>query len=52
MTDRIDKTALSYWFPKLEAAGLPVPKTVLLEMPLEAQIERLLQEVETRSGTA
>lgn len=24
---REDKTCLSYWFPKIEAAGLPVPKT-------------------------
>jgi hypothetical protein len=32
-----DKTALSYWFPKLEAAGLPVPKTILIDMPEDAQ---------------
>lgn len=30
---RTDKTALSYWFPKLEAAGLPVPRTKILTMP-------------------
>src|SRR5262249_16738684 len=29
-------TALSYWFPKLVAAGLPVPRTVLVEMSQEA----------------
>lgn len=34
---RFDPTALSFWFPKLEAAGLPVPRTILLEMPDEAQ---------------
>lgn len=28
-----DKTALSYWFPKLEAARLPVPRTIMLSMP-------------------
>jgi hypothetical protein len=28
-----DKTALSYWFPKVEAAGLPVPKTLIVPMP-------------------
>jgi hypothetical protein len=28
---------LSNWFPKIEAAGLPVPKTVVLSMPAEAQ---------------
>lgn len=31
-----DKTCLSYWFPILEAAGLPVPRTILVEMPSEA----------------
>jgi len=31
-----ERTALSYWFPKVEAAGLPVPKTVLLPMPDDA----------------
>jgi hypothetical protein len=30
-TDYVDKTSLSYWFPKLEAAGLPVPKTILIK---------------------
>ena len=33
----IDINALSHWFPKIEAAGLPVPKTVLVKMPLDAQ---------------
>ena len=28
-----DKTALSFWFPKVLAAGLPVPKTAIVEMP-------------------
>jgi hypothetical protein len=27
---REDKTCLSYWFPKIEAAGLPVPKTKIV----------------------
>ena len=31
-----DKTCLSYWFPKIEAAGLPVPKTEILTVPEEA----------------
>ena len=31
-----DKTALSYWLPKLEAAGLPVPKTTIVPAPVEA----------------
>jgi len=34
---RREKTALSYWFPQIEAAGVPVPKTKLLKMPREAQ---------------
>lgn len=32
-----DQTALSYWFPKLAAAGLPVPRTELVPMPVLAQ---------------
>jgi len=31
-----DKTCMSYWFPKIEAAGLPVPRTTLLTMPRDA----------------
>jgi hypothetical protein len=30
-----DRNCLSYWFPKLEAAGLPVPKTVIVPWPGE-----------------
>jgi hypothetical protein len=37
MTARVDKTALSYWFPKLVAAGLPVPRTKIVEMSRAAQ---------------
>lgn len=33
----IDKTSLAYWFPLIEKAGLPVPKTEILTMPLESQ---------------
>lgn len=33
----IDKTSLSYWFPLISAAGVPVPKTTILEMPQVAQ---------------
>lgn len=33
----MDKTALSYWFPKIEAAGVPVPKTIIIPMPQEVQ---------------
>jgi len=33
----IDKTAMSYWFPKIEAAGLPVPRTTMVPMPTDAQ---------------
>jgi hypothetical protein len=31
---KVDKTALSYWFPKAE---IPVPRTTIITMPLEAQ---------------
>lgn len=34
-----DKSALSYWFPKIEAAGLPVPRTKLFNMPKEASAD-------------
>lgn len=36
---REDRNCLSWWFPKIEAAGLPVPKTQLLSMPEAAQID-------------
>jgi|SRR5712671_6812069 hypothetical protein len=32
-----DRTALSYWFPKIEAAGIPVPRTKIVHMPRAAQ---------------
>lgn len=28
----LDKTSMSYWFPLIEAAGLPVPKTKFVDM--------------------
>lgn len=31
-----DKTCLSYWFPKIEAAGLPAPRTTIVKMSHEA----------------
>lgn len=33
----VDKTALSYWFPLIQAAGVPVPRTEIIKMPEEAQ---------------
>lgn len=40
MTNKtINKTALSYWFPLIEAAGLPVPKTRIIAMPDDVQSE-------------
>lgn len=39
MSERIDLSAMSYWFPKLEAAGLPVPRTKLFKMPADVQQE-------------
>jgi hypothetical protein len=32
-----DLSFLSHWFPLIEAAGLPVPKTIILEMPEAAR---------------
>ena len=33
------KTCLSYWLPKIETAGLPSPRTIVMDMPSEAFIE-------------
>jgi hypothetical protein len=32
----LDPTCMSYWLPKLEAAGIPTPRTVLVPMSREA----------------
>lgn len=32
----MNKTCMSYWLPKLEAAGLPTPRTKMLQMPRAA----------------
>jgi len=32
----LNRNALSYWFPLIEAAGLPVPRTIIVDMPDEA----------------
>lgn len=29
----VNRNALSYWFPKIAAAGVPVPRTALVQMP-------------------
>jgi hypothetical protein len=34
---KVDKTALSYWYPKLVEAGIPVPRTKIIKMPEKAQ---------------
>jgi hypothetical protein len=36
-TPQIDRTALSHWFPLIQAAGLPVPRTTIVPIPLAAQ---------------
>src|SRR3990167_8212267 len=33
----VDKTCLSYWFPKILEAGLPVPRTEILHMSQDEQ---------------
>lgn len=35
----VDKTRLSYWFPKLSKAGLPVPETLIVPITAQAQDE-------------
>jgi hypothetical protein len=49
--NEIDKTALSYWFPKLVEAGIPVPKTKIVKMPDKAQkvIWKLFDGITTAS---
>ena len=46
---REDRTALSWWFPKIEAAGVPVPRTTIIKMPKEAQ-ESIWQWFDGKSG--
>lgn len=36
---REDRNCMTFWFPKILAAGLPVPKTVFAAMPEAAQID-------------
>lgn len=44
------RTAMSFWLPQLEAAGLPVPKTRLFQMPEAAQ-EDLFGAFDGKPGT-
>lgn len=46
-----DKTELSYWFPKLEVAGIAVPKTRLVTMPRPAQ-ECVWASFDGKDGTS
>lgn len=43
---REDKTCLSYWFPKIEAAGIPVPKTEIIttEVDLDLLLDNQMPE--------
>lgn len=45
----IDRTALSYWFPLIEKAGLPVPKTKIFKMP-DAARDTILAGMDGRDG--
>lgn len=36
-----DKSCLSYWFPKLETAGIPVPKTEIITTGID--LDQLLE---------
>jgi hypothetical protein len=49
----MNKTRLSYWFPKLEAAGLPVPKTHIIKAS-EDELKAIWESFETslQSGLA
>ena len=37
MDDSMDRTNLAWWFPRIARAGLPVPKTIVIDMPLDAR---------------
>lgn len=41
MAETRDKTSMDFWFPLLEATGVPVPRTEYLSMPRELQISIL-----------
>lgn len=36
MSANVDRTALSHWFPVVYGAGLPVPNTIIVDMPKDA----------------
>jgi len=46
---RLDRTALSYWFPLIEKAGLPVPCTRIFQMP-DAARDVILAGMDGRDG--
>jgi hypothetical protein len=45
-----DHSSLSHWFPLIEGAGLPVPKTIILEMP-EAARKDVWEAFDGKNGT-
>ena len=45
-----DLTALSYWFPLIKAAGLPVPETRIVKMPTDCQ-DDLWQAFDGKDGS-
>jgi hypothetical protein len=49
MTDT-NPSALSYWFPRLEAAGVPAPRTVIVQMSEAAQ-ECMFAALDGKDGT-
>lgn len=48
-TRNVDRTALSYWFPLIEKAGLPVPRTKIFKMPAAAR-DVILAGIDGRDG--
>jgi hypothetical protein len=47
MSDRVDRNDLAYWFPLIEAAGLPIPRTAIVHT--DADLTSLL-DGETPDG--
>lgn len=37
--ESVDRNCMSFWFPKIEAVGMPVPRTKFLTMPKPAQMD-------------
>lgn len=51
MTRRLDRASLAFWFPKIKAAGLPVPRTEWIRLSAEEYREVHDAVLAAQSGT-